>query len=313
MRAPVTFDLSVIITGDSGRVDGDADFVFYNQPDAPGVRLRGSVVTVERNLLRAGATRLTLVAGPTQHAISPGQLELSVGGRGLELRFTAPPSPGVRALLLAEVYRRSGEWRLRALGQGYADGLAGIARDYGVEVIEDSAPPAAPPPRAGLPAGATPHAVPFAAATRAADPYAANPRSAAQRAAAAGGTPISADVSEVIARTNAERARHGLRPLASDVRLSAVARAHSGDMLARGYFSHTGLDGRQPWDRTKDAGIDYRGIAENIAWGQRSAEEVVDGWMNSPGHRANILAPDFTHIGVGRVGDHWTQLFGLTW
>ncbi|WP_307817484.1 CAP domain-containing protein [Nocardia acididurans] len=392
MRAPATLDLSVIITGDSGRVDADADFVFYNQPTTPGVRLHGSTVTVERNLLRAGATRLTLAASPAQHNAPIGRPELRVSGRGLELRFTAPATPGIRALLLAEVYRRGGEWRLRAMGQGYADGLAGIARDYGVDVTEDNGPAAAPTSRAGLPtgaqpnagpSGATPHtagphaaapygadphrATPGAAAARSgtSDPYSAAPRSgtsdpntaaprsgapdpnnavprsgdadskaafpragtafpraadpstaarpATSRASAAGGAWISADVSEVIALTNAERARHGMRPLAHDVRLSAVARKHSADMLERGYFSHTGLDGRQPWDRAKDEGIDYRGIAENIAWGQRSAAEVVDGWMNSPGHRANILTPEFTNIGVGRVGDHWTQLFGLAW
>lgn len=102
-------------------------------------------------------------------------------------------------------------------------------------------------------------------------------------------------VSDVVALTNAERGSAGLRPLAGDPRLTTAAQAHSDDMVARGFYSHTGLDGRQPRDRAVAAGCTHRGIGENIACGQRSPAEVVRGWMDSPGHRANILKPDFTH------------------
>jgi len=120
---------------------------------------------------------------------------------------------------------------------------------------------------------------------------------------------------EVVDRTNAERTRRGLRPLTVDTRLAAAAQAHSADMVQRGFFAHESPDGRQVWDRAVAAGYAYRKVAENIAAGQRSAEEVVRGWMESPGHRANILDGDLAQIGVGRVeggsyGVYWTQVFG---
>ena len=94
-----------------------------------------------------------------------------------------------------------------------------------------------------------------------------------------------------------------------------AAQAHSADMVARAFYSHTSPGGSRPWDRAAAAGSTHRTIGENIACGQRSPAEVVDGWMNSPGHRANILKPDFTHIGIGFAGGgpaatYWTQLFG---
>ncbi|MGW1626072.1 CAP domain-containing protein, partial [Streptomyces sp. NPDC002172] len=120
---------------------------------------------------------------------------------------------------------------------------------------------------------------------------------------------------EVVDLTNQERTRAGLRPLAADPQLAAAAQAYSTDMATRDFYSHTSPEGTQPWDRAAAAGSRRRTIGENIACGQRSAAEVVEGWMNSPGHRANILKPDFTHIGTGfagggRAGTYWTQLFG---
>jgi uncharacterized protein YkwD len=115
--------------------------------------------------------------------------------------------------------------------------------------------------------------------------------------------------------TNRERARAGLPPLAADPLLTTAAQAHSADMVARDFYSHTAPGGSRPWDRAAAAGSTRRSIGENIACGQRSPAEVVEGWMNSPGHRANILKPGFTHLGVGfagggRAGTYWTQLFG---
>lgn len=123
--------------------------------------------------------------------------------------------------------------------------------------------------------------------------------------------------SEVLSRTNAERAAAELPPLAHDPRLAAAAQAYSTDMATRGFYSHTSPEGLQPWDRARATGCTHRGIGENIACGQRSPAEVVQGWMNSPGHRANILKPDFTHLGIGfagggPAGTYWTQLFGLS-
>ncbi|MGR6999422.1 CAP domain-containing protein [Yinghuangia aomiensis] len=120
---------------------------------------------------------------------------------------------------------------------------------------------------------------------------------------------------EVIALTNAERTRAGLGTLTEEARLTTAAQSHSDDMAGRNYFDHTGLDGRHPADRVTAAGYTYRRCAENIAAGQQSPAEVVDGWMNSPGHRANILTPDLTQIGIGiahggTYGIYWTQVFG---
>lgn len=107
----------------------------------------------------------------------------------------------------------------------------------------------------------------------------------------------------------------GLAPLTVDPRLNAAARLHTEDMVRRGFFSHENPDGRQVWDRALAAGYRYRRVAENIATDQRGAVEVVDGWMNSPGHRRNILDGELTQIGVGHAlgGSHgitWTQVFG---
>lgn len=116
---------------------------------------------------------------------------------------------------------------------------------------------------------------------------------------------------QVIELTNQERTAQGLEPLTTDESLSAVAREKSNDMYTNGYFSHNSPTYGSPFDMMQQFGVSYRTAGENIAKGQRSPEEVVNAWMNSEGHRANILNPDFTHIGVGYVenGNHWTQMF----
>ncbi|UJL47291.1 hypothetical protein KFZ58_05115 [Virgibacillus sp. NKC19-16] len=116
---------------------------------------------------------------------------------------------------------------------------------------------------------------------------------------------------EVVELTNAEREKHGLSPLEIDTELSKVARDKSLDMAQNNYFSHDSPTHGSPFDMMQSYGVDYRTAGENIAKGQTSPEQVVNGWMNSDGHRANILNGDFTHIGVGYVeqGNHWTQQF----
>ncbi len=117
---------------------------------------------------------------------------------------------------------------------------------------------------------------------------------------------------QILTLVNEERAAAGCAALSLDGSLTAAATAHSLDMAAQGYFSHTGLDGSQPWDRARAAGYGSSGIGENIAAGYGSAEAVMSGWMNSSGHRANILNCGYRHLGVGYAaqGNHWTQLFG---
>ncbi|WP_338749459.1 CAP domain-containing protein [Bacillus sp. FJAT-52991] len=116
---------------------------------------------------------------------------------------------------------------------------------------------------------------------------------------------------QVVTLTNKERAKAGLPALQIDSQLSKVARKKSEDMAANNYFSHTSPTYGSPFDMMKQFGISYRSAGENIAKGQRTPEEVVKAWMNSPGHKANILNKDYTHIGVGYVenGSIWTQQF----
>ncbi len=117
---------------------------------------------------------------------------------------------------------------------------------------------------------------------------------------------------EVITRTNAERAQAGCAALRFDSRLAAAARAHSADMVDRHYFEHNSPDGTTPDERAAAAGYADLG-GENIAYGQRSAAEVMNDWMNSPDHRRNILDCEYTTVGVGldSRGMYWTQDFGF--
>ena len=122
---------------------------------------------------------------------------------------------------------------------------------------------------------------------------------------------VNAFEQEVVKLTNAERTKAGLAPLKTDNQLMAAAREKSQDMQSKKYFSHTSPTFGSPFDRMKALGISYKSAGENIAQGQRSPQEVVQAWMDSPGHRANILNAKFTHIGVGYVktGNYWTQQF----
>ncbi|GAA4062884.1 CAP domain-containing protein [Amphibacillus indicireducens] len=111
--------------------------------------------------------------------------------------------------------------------------------------------------------------------------------------------------------TNKERAAHGLDSLTFDDALSAVAREKSNDMVTNGYFAHQSPVYGSPFDMMNAFGISYTAAAENIAYGYSTPEQVVNGWMNSDGHRANILSEKYTHIGVGYAENnhHWTQMF----
>ena len=112
--------------------------------------------------------------------------------------------------------------------------------------------------------------------------------------------------------TNVERAKAGCGALRTDSRLAAAAQAHSRDMVDRDYFSHTSPDGEGPGDRAAAAGYD-RWSGENIAAGYPTAAAVVQGWMDSAGHRANILNCDSKATGVGYDPrrNMWTQMFGF--
>ena len=116
---------------------------------------------------------------------------------------------------------------------------------------------------------------------------------------------------EVVRLVNEIRKERGLAELTYNWELSRVARYKSQDMKDNRYFSHTSPVYGSPFQMMKNFGITYRTAGENIAKGQTSPQAVVDAWMNSSGHRANILNASFTEIGVGYVttGNYWTQMF----
>ena len=118
---------------------------------------------------------------------------------------------------------------------------------------------------------------------------------------------------EVLKLVNDERAKVGCSPVAANSSLSDLAQTFSEDMASRDFFDHTDPSGLSPWDRAAKAGITSLG-GENIARGQADAAAVMEAWMNSPGHKANILNCDFKTLGVGAHfgsgGPWWTQDFG---
>ena len=116
---------------------------------------------------------------------------------------------------------------------------------------------------------------------------------------------------EVIRLVNEIRAQNGLSALTYNWELSRVARYKSQDMVDNRYFSHTSPTYGTPFQMIRSFGLSYRSAGENIAYGQRTPQAVVNAWMNSSGHRANILSSSYTQIGVGYVanGHYWTQMF----
>ncbi|MCS6909199.1 MAG: CAP domain-containing protein [Anaerolineales bacterium] len=132
---------------------------------------------------------------------------------------------------------------------------------------------------------------------------------------------ISPFAAEVVALTNQHRVAAGCAPLTINSRLMAAAQLHSEDMALHDFLSHTGSNGSSPWDRMRAQGYNFSHAAENIAAGYPTPASVMDGWMNSPGHRTNILNCDLREIGVGyyflandtgnvNYQHYWTQDFG---
>jgi stress response protein SCP2 len=177
VTAPVGLDVSALLLAADGKVRSDDDFVFYNQPAGPGVAYQGGAIVVDTGRVPEGVEKVVVTASPAV----PGQSfagteptatvretgEGPAGAAGPVLAAFTPPALGAEtALVVVELYRRGAAWKLRAVGQGYADGLAGIATDFGVTVESPEPPapvPAAPAttaPATTAPATATPVTVP---------------------------------------------------------------------------------------------------------------------------------------------------------
>ena len=181
--------------------------------------------------------------------------------------------------------------------------------------------PASPSPMpVAAPAPAPPMAAPIPAPEAPAAPTPQVPTLAEPVTEAPVDTPPSF-AEEVLRLTNEFRAENGLSPLTMNDELVTTAQKHSQAMAEGDFFSHTGLNGSAPWDRAEDEGYTANAMGENIAAGQLTPEQVVQGWIDSPGHRANMLNPSYTELGVGYVelandtgqvnyNRYWTQLFG---
>lgn len=144
---------------------------------------------------------------------------------------------------------------------------------------------------------------------------------AAEKPAAAGAsktttasktTAASGDTAKVVELVNKERDKAGCSPLKVNAKLTKAAQDHSKDMADHKNMSHTGSDGSSPDDRITRAGYHWTAYGENVAYGYSTPDEVMKGWMSSPGHKRNILDCSFKEIGVGlaQPGDYWTQDFG---
>ncbi|MBD3545129.1 MULTISPECIES: TerD family protein [Streptomyces] len=168
VAAPVRLDVSGLLLTADGKVRSDDDFIFYNQPSGPGVTYRSGggsapdAVVVDTAAVPAGIEKIVVTASPdaagqTFQGIEPTATVRNADDGSALATFTPPRLGAETALVVIEVYRRNGAWKARAVGQGYANGLAGIATDFGVTVEEPAAPAApqtAPAPPAPAPAPA---------------------------------------------------------------------------------------------------------------------------------------------------------------
>ncbi|QTD97757.1 TerD family protein [Streptomyces cyanogenus] len=171
VSAPVRLDVSGLLLTADGKVRSDDDFIFYNQPSGPGVTYRSGggtapdAVTVDTAAVPPEIEKIVVTASPdaagqTFQGIEPTATIRDADGGAVLATFTPPQLGTETALVVVEIYRRAGQWKARAVGQGYANGLAGIATDFGVTVEEPAAAPAAPVAPAAPPQPAAAPSVP---------------------------------------------------------------------------------------------------------------------------------------------------------
>ncbi|WP_203625176.1 TerD family protein [Streptomyces sp. SID9913] len=228
VAAPVRLDVSGLLLTADGKVRSDDDFIFYNQPSGPGVTYRSGggtapdAITVDTTALPPGIEKIVITASPdapgqTFQGIEPTATLRGADNQAVLATFTPPRLGDETALVVVEIYLRNGAWKARAVGQGYANGLAGIATDFGVSVEEPAAPaqPVTPPPAAVQPPPAPP--APPVSAPQAPPAPAAPP---APPAPAPGSGKINLDKGRVSLQKNQTVSlMKGGRPLLSQVRM----------------------------------------------------------------------------------------------
>ncbi|MBT2366739.1 TerD family protein [Streptomyces sp. ISL-10] len=190
VAAPVRLDVSGLLLTADGKVRSDDDFIFYNQPQGPGVTYRSGggtapdAIVVDTASVPAGIEKIVVTASPDAAGQSFQGIEPTATIRNADdgsaiATFTPPQLGAETALVVVEIYLRGGVWKARAVGQGYANGLAGIATDFGVSVDEEPAAAPVAAPQAPVPVAAPPAPSPAAPPAPAAAPAAADPRIAA--------------------------------------------------------------------------------------------------------------------------------------
>ncbi|MFC8492336.1 TerD family protein [Streptomyces sp. NPDC057235] len=228
VAAPVRLDVSGLLLGANGKVRSDDDFIFYNQPAGPGVTYRSGggtapdAILVDTGALPAGVERIVVTASPdaagqTFQGVEPTATIRDADGGGVLATFTPPRLATETALVVVEIYLRNGAWKARAVGQGYANGLAGIATDFGVSVDDEPAAPPAPAAQAAPPAPPAPPVAP-------ADPRVAPPAPPAPPAAPAAPAPGAGKINLDKGRVSLQKNQtvslvKGGRPLLSQVKM----------------------------------------------------------------------------------------------
>ncbi|QTZ91321.1 TerD family protein [Streptomyces auratus] len=234
VTAPVRLDVSGLLLAADGKVRSDDDFVFYNQPSAPGVThsaaaAGGDTITVDTAAVPEGIDKIVVTAsldtpGATFAGTEPTGTVRNADDGSVLASFTPPRLGTETALVVVEIYRRGGAWKVRAVGQGYANGLAGIATDFGVSVEEPAAPAAAPQAPPAPPAPAAPWGPPTGAPAPVAPPSAAAPAAPAPAPAPPAPAPGSGKVNLDKGRVSLQKNQtvslvKGGRPVLSSVRM----------------------------------------------------------------------------------------------
>ncbi len=259
----------------------------------------------------AGATVAFMLSGPARVArydsTAPYQAEIDT---------TSMPD-GVYQLTVAVLARHSSRARYRLTIANHVSDPVGTVSSSPTPPADPPAPTdtATPPPSSTTPPPTPTTTTSAPATTTTSAPATTTSAPATTTSTSAPTTPASSQAAQVLSLTNAQRTANGCAPLTVDARLTSAAQAHTEDMATNNYFSHDSQDGRSPFDRMTAAGYRFSTAGENIAMGYRTASDVMNGWMNSAGHRANILNCSFTDIGIGYAvatdgSPYWTQDFG---